>query len=641
MDKKTVKDIQLTGKRVLVRVDYNVPMNDKGEITDFIRIEASLPTLHYLLDQGAAVILMAHLGRPKGKVNPKFTLKPVAEALSQLIHRPVQFCPDCVGKDAQDAAAQLRNGDILLLENLRFHPEEEKNDPHFAQELAALGDVYVNDGFGVSHRAHASVEAVTHYLPAVAGFLLEKEIAYLGNAVDKPQRPFAAIIGGAKVADKIAVIRSLIKKADVILIGGGMANTFLAAKGYNLGKSLVEKESLGIAKDLLAEAAAQKTKMLLPVDLIMAASFSNEADHEAEDLDALNPDYMALDIGPKTAELYARTLAGMKTIVWNGPMGVFEMPNYAEGTRRVAEAMAASDGITIVGGGDSAAAVKQMGLADKMSHVSTGGGASLEYLEGKVLPGLAALDDLRTPIVAGNWKCHKTVAEAMELAHQVAHGTEMARAEVVLFPPFTALESVAAMVDEDGIGYGAQDIFYEDEGSYTGAVSGPMIAEIGSRYVLVGHSERRKFFHETNDLVVKKVLAAFRNELDPVLCVGEDADEHENGSTKDKILSQLTPVLNVLTDGQIQHLLVAYEPVWAIGSGKSAEVRDAVAAADLIRKAVAEKFGKEAARRVRILYGGSVTSENAHAFHEDGIDGVLVGGASLSAQEFCAIANTF
>ena len=641
MDKRTVKDIQLTGKRVLVRVDYNVPMNDKGEITDFIRIEASLPTLHYLLDQGAAVILLAHLGRPKGKVNPKFSLKPVAEALSQLIHRPVQFCSDCVGKEAQAAAAQLRNGDILLLENLRFHPEEEKNDPHFAQELASLGDVFVNDGFGVSHRAHASVEGITHYLPAVAGFLLEKEIAYLGNAVDKPQRPFAAIIGGAKVADKIAVIRSLIKKADVILIGGGMANTFLAAKGYNLGKSLVEKESLGIAKDLLAEAAAQKTKMLLPVDLIMAASFSNEADHEAEDLDALNPEYMALDIGPKTAELYAQTLAGMKTIVWNGPMGVFEMPNYAEGTRRVAEAMAASDGISIVGGGDSAAAVKQMGLADKMSHVSTGGGASLEYLEGKVLPGLAALDDLRTPIVAGNWKCHKTVEEAMELAHQVAHGTEMARAEVVLFPPFTALESVAAMVDDDGIGYGAQDIFYEDEGSYTGAVSGPMIAEIGSRYVLVGHSERRKFFHESNEIVVKKVLAAFRNDLDPVLCVGEDADEHENGSTKDKILSQLTPVLNVLTDGQIQHLLVAYEPVWAIGSGKSAEVRDAVAAADLIRKAVAEKFGKEAARRVRILYGGSVTSENAHAFHEDGIDGVLVGGASLSAQEFCAIANTF
>ena len=632
MDKKTIKDISLTGKRVLVRVDYNVPMNDKGEITDSTRIEASLPTLHYLLDQGAAVILMAHLGRPKGKVNAKYSLKPVAEALSKLIHRPVQFCPDCVGKEAKEAAETLRNGDILMLENLRFHPEEEKNDPKFSQELASLADVYVNDGFGVSHRAH---------LPAVAGFLLEKEIAYLGNAVDNPARPFAAIIGGAKVADKIAVIRSLIKKADVILIGGGMANTFLVAKGYNLGKSLVEQESIGIAKDLLAEAAENKTKMLLPVDLVMAAKFDNDADHEAEDLDHLNPEYMALDIGPKTADLYAETLAGMKTIVWNGPMGVFEMPNYAAGTRKVAEAMAASDGVTIVGGGDSAAAVKQMGLGDKMSHVSTGGGASLEYLEGKVLPGVAALDDLRTPIVAGNWKCHKTVEEAMELAHQIAHNTELAQAEIVLFPPFTALESVAAMVDEDGIGYGAQDLFYEDEGAYTGAVSGPMIAEIGSRYVIVGHSERRQIFGDTNDIVVKKVQAAFRSELDPVLCVGENAEEHEKGATKDKILSQLQPVLDVLTDKEIEHLLVAYEPIWAIGAGKSAEVADAVAAADVIRKAVEAKFGKEAARRVRILYGGSVTSKNAHDFHVDGIDGVLVGGASLDASEFSAIANTF
>ncbi|WP_337543562.1 triose-phosphate isomerase [Acidaminococcus timonensis] len=641
MDKKTIKDISLTGKRVLVRVDYNVPMNDKGEITDSTRMEASLPTLQYLLDQGAAVILMAHLGRPKGKVNPKYSLKPVAEALSRLIHHPVQFCPDCVGKEAKEAAENLGNGEILMLENLRFHPEEEKNDPKFSQELASLADVYVNDGFGVSHRAHASVEGVTHYLPAVAGFLLEKEIAYLGNAVDNPARPFAAIIGGAKVADKIAVIRSLIKKADVILIGGGMANTFLVAQGYNLGKSLVEQESIGVAKDLLAEAAENKTKMLLPVDLVMAAKFDNDADHEAEDLDHLNPEYMALDIGPKTADLYAETLAGMKTIVWNGPMGVFEMPNFAAGTRKVAEALATSDGVTIVGGGDSAAAVKQMGLGDKMSHVSTGGGASLEYLEGKVLPGVAALDDLRTPIVAGNWKCHKTVEEAMELAHQIAHNTEMAQAEIVLFPPFTALESVAAMVDEDGIGYGAQDLYYEDEGAYTGAVSGPMIAEIGSRYVIVGHSERRALFGDTDDIVVKKVQAAYRNELDPVLCVGENEEEHEKDAAKDKILNQLKPVLDVLDDKQIEHLLVAYEPIWAIGTGKTAEVADAVAAAEVIRKAVEDKFGKEAARRVRILYGGSVNSKNAHAFHVDGIDGVLVGGASLDANEFSAIANTF
>ncbi len=643
MDKKTLEDIEVTGKRVLVRVDYNVPMNDKGEITDFIRIDASLPTLHYLLDQGAAVILMAHLGRPKGKVNPKYSLRPVADALSQRLHRPVQFCADCVGKDAQEAAKNLRNGDVLLLENLRFHPEEEKDDLHFAHELASLADVFVNDGFGVSHRAHASVEGVTHFLPSVAGYLMEKEIAYLGNAVDRPKRPFAAVIGGAKVADKIAVIRSLIKKTDVILIGGGMANTFLTAKGYNLGESLVEEESIGIAKDIIAEAAAQNTKFLLPIDLIMAAKFENDAPHEAEDLDNLRPDYMALDIGPKTAKLYEDTLQKMETVVWNGPMGVFEMPNYAEGTRAVAEAMAASHGVTIVGGGDSAAAVKQFGLADKMSHVSTGGGASLEYLEGKVLPGLAALDDLRTILIAGNWKCHKTVEEATELAHQVAHGTEdvLAQKEILLLPPFTALESVAAMVDEDGIEYGAQDIFWEDEGAYTGAVSGPMIREIGSSYVLVGHSERRKFFGETNETVVKKVLAVFRNDMDPVLCVGEDEEEHKKGSAMDKIKSQLDPVLDVLTDKQITRLVVAYEPIWAIGTGNSAEVRDAVAAADLIRKTIADKFGEEAARKVRVLYGGSVTSDNAHGFHVDGIDGVLVGGASLSGTEFSALAKAF
>jgi len=641
MDKLTIKDLPLTGKKVLVRVDYNVPMNDQGEITDTTRIDASLPTLNYLLDNGAAVILMAHLGRPKGKVNPKYTLAPVAQCLSEKISRPVQFVHDCIGKEAEEAAAALKNGEVLLLENLRFHPEEEKNDMEFARQLASLADVYVNDGFGVSHRAHASVEGVTHFLPAAAGFLMEKEIAFLGNAVDDPVRPFAAVIGGAKVKDKIAVIRSLIKKADVILIGGGMANTFLVAEGYNLGKSLVEEESISIAKELIAEAAANNTKMLLPVDLVMAEKFDKDAKHEAEDVDKLNPEYMALDIGPKTAELYAKTLAGMKTMVWNGPMGVFEMPAFAEGTRKVAEAMAAADGISIVGGGDSAAAVKQMGLGDKVTHVSTGGGASLEYLEGKVLPGLAALDDLRTPIVAGNWKCNKTVEEALDLAHEVVHGTEMANAEIVLFPPFTALESVAALVDEDGIGYGAQDLFYEDGGAYTGAVSGPMIAEIGSQYVIVGHSERRQYFGDTDEIVVKKVQAAYRNELDPILCVGENAEVRKAGGTKEKILSQLQPVLDVLTAEQAKHLLVAYEPIWAIGTGNTAEVKDALEVATLIRNAVAEKFGKETARYTRILYGGSVTSANAHSFHVDGIDGVLVGGASLSAQEFSAIANTF
>ena len=546
MEKKTVRDINVKGKKVLVRVDYNVPMNDKGEITDTIRIDATLPTLNYLLDQGAAIILMAHLGRPKGKVVPSMSLKPCAEYLSQVMKKEVKFAPDCIGPEATEAARELQPGEILMLENLRFHPEEEKNDMAFAASLASLADIYVNNGFGVSHRAHASVEGVAHYLPAVSGFLLEKEIKYLGNAVDHPVRPFAAIVGGAKVADKIGVIRSLIEKADIILIGGGMANTFLAAQGYDLGKSLVEKESIDVAKELIALAKEKNKKMLLPIDLEMAASFSADSEHASQTLDQLNPEWMALDIGPKTAQLYADTLKNCKTIVWNGPMGVFEMAPFAAGTRRVAEAMADNEGITIVGGGDSAAAVKHMGLDSRMKHVSTGGGASLEYLEGKVLPGVAALDDLRDPMVAGNWKCNKTVEEAMELAHTLMHTTEQANCEIVLFPPFTALESVAATVEGSHLGYGSQDLFYMDQGAFTGAVSGPMIAEIGSEYSIVGHSERRTYFGDTDAIVVKKVQACYRNGLDPVLCVGENEEERTEGRTESTILSQLLPVLACL-----------------------------------------------------------------------------------------------
>lgn len=641
MEKKTVRDINVKGKKVLVRVDYNVPMNDKGEITDTIRIDATLPTLNYLLDQGAAIILMAHLGRPKGKVVPSMSLKPCAEYLSQVMKKEVKFAPDCIGPEATEAARELKPGEILMLENLRFHPEEEKNDMAFAASLASLADIYVNNGFGVSHRAHASVEGVAHYLPAVSGFLLEKEIKYLGNAVDHPVRPFAAIVGGAKVADKIGVIRSLIEKADIILIGGGMANTFLAAQGYDLGKSLVEKESIDVAKELIALAKEKNKKMLLPIDLEMAAAFSADSEHASQTLDQLNPEWMALDIGPKTAQLYADTLKNCKTIVWNGPMGVFEMAPFAAGTRRVAEAMADNEGITIVGGGDSAAAVKHMGLDSRMKHVSTGGGASLEYLEGKVLPGVAALDDLRDPMVAGNWKCNKTVEEAMELAHTLMHTTEQANCEIVLFPPFTALESVAATVEGSHLGYGSQDLFYMDQGAFTGAVSGPMIAEIGSEYSIVGHSERRTYFGDTDAIVVKKVQACYRNGLDPVLCVGENEEERAEGRTESTILSQLLPVLAVLTDDEARRLVVAYEPLWAIGTGKTASVEDALTISAIIRRAVEERFNHETSRRVRVLYGGSVTPDNAHAFHQSGIDGVLVGGASLSAESFAAICNTF
>ena len=419
MEKKTLCDLELNGKKALVRVDYNVPMDAEGNITDDTRITASLDTLRYLLEHGAAVILMAHLGRPKGEVNKKYSLEPVAAYLSKLLDMPVAFAHDCIGEEAEKMAAALKPGEVLMLENLRFHKEEEKNDLGFAEKLASLADVYINDGFGVSHRAHASVEGVTHFLPAAAGFLLEKEIKFIGRAVTNPLHPYAAIIGGAKVSDKIGVIENLLDKVDVLLIGGGMANTFLAAQGHKMGKSLVEEDKLELARALLKKAAENNVKMLLPVDLVMASAFAADADTKVERVENLSQDYMALDIGPESRLQYEAALQGAKMIVWNGPMGVFEMDAFAHGTEAVAEAVAKSKAVSIVGGGDSVAAIEKTGLASKISHISTGGGASLEYLEGKVLPGIAALDDLRRKMVAGNWKMHKTVGEAVELAESI------------------------------------------------------------------------------------------------------------------------------------------------------------------------------------------------------------------------------
>lgn len=393
MEKKTIRDIDAAGKKILIRVDYNVPMDKSGNITDDTRIRATLPTLKFLLDKGAALILASHLGRPKGAVDLQFTLKPVAEKLAELIGRPVLFAADCIGPEAQAAAGTLQSGQILLLENLRFHKEEEKNGQDFAKELASLADLAVNDAFGVSHRAHASVEGITKYLPAVAGFLMEKEIAFLGKAVAAPERPFAAIIGGAKVSDKIAVIENLLTKVDTLIIGGGMANTFIAAQGYAIGKSLVETDKLELAKSLIEDAKRRGVNLLLPVDMVIADRFAADAASKVVRIDAIEDEWMALDIGPKTSEIFATALRDAKTIVWNGPMGVFEMDAFAAGTQAIARAVAASGAISIVGGGDSVAAIEKAGLAGQITHISTGGGASLEFLEGKVLPGIAALAD--------------------------------------------------------------------------------------------------------------------------------------------------------------------------------------------------------------------------------------------------------
>lgn len=393
MSKLGVRDVAVADKRVLVRVDFNVPLTEVGQVSDDTRIEAALPTIRYLVENRAKVILMSHLGRPKGKVDPKYSLRPVAARLGELLGRSVAFASDCVGEVAEAAVAQMSAGDVLLLENLRFHAAEEKNEADFAKQLAALGDVYVNDAFGTAHRAHASTEGVTHFLqPAVCGFLLEKEIKFLGSALADPVRPFVAILGGAKVSDKIAVVQNLLGKVDSLLIGGGMANTFLAAQGKELGQSLVEKDAIPLAQDLLAQAAEQGVQMHLPLDAVVAPALTAES-AEIVPIDAVPSAEMVLDIGPATRQHFAAVVADAKLIVWNGPMGVFERENFAAGTRALAEAVAHSQAISIVGGGDSAAAIAQAGLTDAITHVSTGGGASLEFLEGKELPGVAALNE--------------------------------------------------------------------------------------------------------------------------------------------------------------------------------------------------------------------------------------------------------
>lgn len=391
MNKKSVRDVDVRGKRVFVRVDFNVPL-ENGRVTDDTRIRASLPTIQYLVDKGARVILASHLGRPKGKVKPEFSLKPAAERLSELLGQPVQMAPDCVGPEVEAMVEKLRPGQMLLLENTRFHPEEEANDPEFARKLARLADIYVNDAFGSAHRAHASTEGMAHFVPvAVAGFLMERELNFLGKALENPEHPFVAILGGAKVSDKIGVIRNLLGKVDRLLIGGGMANTFLKAEGKDIGQSLVEDDKLDLARELLRQG---DSKLLLPVDVVVADVFDANANSKVVSVDDVPADWRILDIGLKTIEHFKAALKGARTVVWNGPMGVFEFPKFAHGTVEIARALAGlQNATTIIGGGDSVAAVEQAGVADQMTHISTGGGASLEFLEGITLPGVAALQD--------------------------------------------------------------------------------------------------------------------------------------------------------------------------------------------------------------------------------------------------------
>ena len=392
-NKKSIEDIDVKGKKVIVRVDFNVPFDSEGNISDDKRIVGALPTIKYLIDNNAKVILVSHLGRPKGEFNMKYSMAPASKRLGELLGINVIQATDVIGEDAKAKAAELENGQVLMLENARFHKEEEKNNAEFAKELASMAEIYVNDAFGTAHRAHATTAGLADYLPAVSGYLIQKEISVMGKALANPERPFLAILGGAKVSDKIEVIKNLLDKVDYLIIGGGMAYTFVKAQGHDVGTSICEMDKLDLANELIESAKAKGVKLLLPVDNVVSDGFSNEANKQTVASDSIPEGWGGMDIGPKTIALFSEAIAASKTIVWNGPMGVFEFANFAVGTRAIAKAVAESGAISIIGGGDSAAAVEQLGFADKITHISTGGGASLEFLEGKVLPGIACLLD--------------------------------------------------------------------------------------------------------------------------------------------------------------------------------------------------------------------------------------------------------
>ena len=636
-NKKTIEDIDVRGKRVIVRVDFNVPQDENGNITDDKRIVGALPTIRYLVSNGAKTILVSHLGRPKNGPEAKFSMKPTAVRLSELLGKPVEMAADVIGTDAKAKAAALKDGEILMLENVRFHKEEEKNDPAFAKELASLAEIFVNDAFGTAHRAHASTAGLADYLPAVCGYLIKKEIEIMGKALSNPARPFVAILGGKKVSDKIEVIENLLDKVNTLIIGGGMAYTFLKAKGYKIGNSICEEDKIELAKSLLEKAECKGVNLMLPIGSIVAKEFKNDTEHMYVPSDDMPDGWMGMDIGSLTVEKFSKEIKKAKTIVWNGPMGVFEFDNFAYGTREVARAVAESGALSIVGGGDSAAAIEQLGFADKITHISTGGGASLEFLEGKVLPGIDVLLDKnpRKKIAAGNWKMNKTASEAVEFVTALKPRVVGADAEVVVGVPFICLPDVIKAVAGSNIKVAAQNMHWEEKGAYTGEISGPMLKELGVDYVIIGHSERRQYFAETNETVNKKVHAALKYGLKPIICVGESLEQREEGVTSDLIRFQVKIALLGLNAEQVSNLVIAYEPIWAIGTGKTATNEQANEVCTTIRETVRSLYGDDTAEAVRIQYGGSVNAANAgELFNMSDIDGGLVGGASLKLDDF-------
>ncbi len=641
LNKKTVEDIDVTGKKVLVRCDFNVPLDGEGNITDENRIVGALPTIQYLIDHQAKVILCSHLGRPKGEFNMKYSLAPVAKRLSELLGKEVKMASDVIGESAKSLTAGMKEGDVVLLENVRFHKEEEKNDPEFAKSLASLADIFVNDAFGTAHRAHASTAGVADYLPAVCGFLIKKEIEIMGGALANPARPFVAILGGAKVSDKIGVIDNLLDKVDALIIGGGMAYTFLKAKGYSIGNSICEDDKLDLARSLMKKAEEKGVELLLPVGSIVADRFAADANSKYVPSDAMPDGWAGMDIGSITVEKFSAVIKKAKTIIWNGPMGVFEFPQFAEGTKAIAKAVAEADAVTIIGGGDSAAAVEQLGYADKMTHISTGGGASLEFLEGKVLPGIDCLLDkhCRGTFIAGNWKMNKLPSEVTAFVKELARIADANDGIVAACVPFVSLDRAIEAAKGSKLKIGAQNMHFEDKGAFTGEVSADMLVDMGVEYVIIGHSERRQYFGEANNEIInKKVLKALEKGLKPILCVGEVLWERECGITNEILSMQTKLALNGVAEADVEKITIAYEPVWAIGTGKTASSQQADEGCGVIRSTIASLYSEEVADKVLIQYGGSMNAANAkELLAMPNIDGGLIGGASLKAEDFQGI----
>ncbi len=636
----TVKEADLKGKRVLVRVDFNVPVKN-GVVTDDTRIKAALPTLQYILSQGASLVVMSHYGRPKGQKNPEFSMAPIAAVFEKELGRKVTLAPDVIGDEVKALVNGLKSGDVLLLENVRWYKEEEANDPAYAKELASYGDVYVNDAFGTAHRAHASTEGVAHYLPAFAGLLIEKEVKFMAPLLENPEHPFVAIIGGSKVSSKISVLKSLVRTCDTIVIGGGMAYTFLKVLGHSVGKSLVEDDYLDTASDFLKAAEEKGVKVILPVDHVCAEAFDENAAPVYVDSQDVPENLMGLDIGEKTVALVVDALKDAKSVVWNGPMGVFEFAKFAKGTEAVAKALAESSAVSVVGGGDSVAAINKFGLASRISHVSTGGGASLEFLEGKTLPGIAALEKKTRKIyIAGNWKMNLLPSEAAVYASSLAEAYEKNGCDCrfMVAAPFVDLPGVVEAVKGTPVIVAAENMANHTSGAYTGEVSPLMLKDIGVNTVIIGHSERRQYYGETNEIVNSKVLLALENGMEVVLCVGETLEEREGGKLEEVLRAQLEVGLKGVEPYQMSAVTIAYEPVWAIGTGKTATPEDADDAHAFIRSTVATLFSKDVAKNLIIQYGGSVKAENVKALMaKENIDGALVGGASLTLDKFLPI----